>query len=137
MRTYQEIVEYILSYVRKGNKVCVAFYGHPGVFVFPSHEAIKRARNEGYRAEMLPGISAEDCLYSDIGIDPGADGCQCFESTDFLSYRRKFDPSVGLVLWQIAVIGELGSAQIGYVICMASKSSRKSWRNATARSIKS
>ena len=73
--TYLEMVEHILFYVREGKRVCVAFYGHPGVFVFPAHESIKQARSEGFTAKMLPGISAEDCLFADLGVDPGSDGC--------------------------------------------------------------
>src|SRR5262245_35503501 len=42
--TYTEMVERILSFVEQGLIVCAAFYGHPGVFVYPSHEAIRRAR---------------------------------------------------------------------------------------------
>jgi uncharacterized protein YabN with tetrapyrrole methylase and pyrophosphatase domain len=106
--TYREMVERILECLREGGAVCVAFYGHPGVFVYPSHEAIKRARSEGFNATMLPGISAEDCLFADLGIDPGESGCQSFEATDFLVYRRRFDPNVALVIWQIGVVGELG-----------------------------
>jgi len=105
--TYNEMIERILSCVREGGNVCVAFYGHPGVFVYPAHEVIKRARLEGFTAKMLPGISAEDCLFADIGIDPGTYGCQSFEATDFLVHNRRFDPHVSLILWQIAVIGEI------------------------------
>ena len=54
---------------------------------------------------MLPGISAEDCLFADLGVDPGA-GCQSFEATDFLIRKRQFDPRVALVLWQVGVIGD-------------------------------
>jgi hypothetical protein len=106
--TYQEMAERILSCVREGLNVCAAFYGHPGAFVYPSHEAIRRARLEGYSAKMLPAISAEDCLFADLGIDPSTHGCQSFEATDFLVYRRKFDPGVSLILWQIGLVGELG-----------------------------
>ena len=56
--TYAEIVERILARLREGGHVVVAFYGHPGVFVGPSHEAIRLARAEGFAAQMLPGISA-------------------------------------------------------------------------------
>ena len=56
---------------------------------------------------MLPGISAEDCLFADIGLDPGKHGCQSFEATDFLVRKRKFDPKSPLVLWQIGTIGDL------------------------------
>jgi hypothetical protein len=107
IHTYNEMVERILSFVRGGEEVCAAFYGHPGVFVYPSHKAIRQARAEGYRAMMLPGISAEDCLFADLGLDPGAMGCQSFEATDFLLYSRKFDEHVPLVLWQVSCIGQL------------------------------
>jgi uncharacterized protein YabN with tetrapyrrole methylase and pyrophosphatase domain len=108
IETYLDMVEYVLGFVRQGLSVCAAFYGHPGVFALPSHVAVRRARAEGYRAEMLPGISAEDCLFADLGIDPGARGCQSFEATDFLVYHRIFDPRSCLVLWQVGAIGEIG-----------------------------
>ena len=103
--TYEEIAEEILLWVRRGLDVCVVLYGHPGVFVAPSHEAIRRAREEGFDARMLPGVSAEDCLFADLGVDPGAWGCQSFEATNFLLFRRSFDTSTPLVLWQVAGVG--------------------------------
>jgi uncharacterized protein YabN with tetrapyrrole methylase and pyrophosphatase domain len=106
MIAYEAMIERILCEVRKDLRVCAAFYGHPGVFVYPSHEAIKQARLEGYSAKMLPGISAEDCLFADLGIDPARNGCQSFEATDFLIHKRKFDTGCALILWQIGCIGE-------------------------------
>lgn len=103
--TYGQMVDAIMAEVRTGHRVCAVFYGHPGVFVEPSHGAIKVARSEGYEARMLPGVSAEDCLFADLGIDPGESGCQSFEATDFLIYRRRFDPTSSLILWQIGVVG--------------------------------
>lgn len=108
LTTYLEMVDQILLYVRQNLRVCAVFYGHPGVFVFPSHEAILRARSEGYDARMLPGISSEDCLFADLGIDPGRSGCQNFEATDLLVYRRKFDTGIALILWQVGVLGRMG-----------------------------
>lgn len=105
MAAYQRMIEEILAPVRSGRRVCAAFYGHPGVAALPSHEAIRRARKEGFDAEMLPGISAEDCMFSELGIDPARSGCQSYEATDFLVYRRKVDPSSALVLWQAGVVG--------------------------------
>ena len=106
IQTYSEIVEEILTWVRRGLRVCAVFYGHPGVFVTPSHQAVLRARSEGFTATMLPGVSAEDCLFADLGLDPGDAGCQSFEATSFLLYHREFDTSVPLILWQIGTIGE-------------------------------
>ncbi len=103
--TYREMADRILAPVRRGERVCAAFYGHPGVGVIPSHEAIRQAREEGYEARMLPGISAEDCLFADLGLNPLSDGCQSFEATNFLLRGRRPDPTVPLILWQIGVIG--------------------------------
>lgn len=108
IETYREMVARILTEVRRGLNVCAVFYGHPGVFADPAHSAIKQARQEGFRAQMLPGISAEDCLFADLGLDPSRNGCQSFEATDFLIRQRKFDPTSALILWQIAFIGNLG-----------------------------
>jgi len=105
--TYMEMVERIITAVRSGLDVCAVFYGHPGVFVAPSHRAIRLARSEGYEALMLPGISAEDCIFADLVIDPARYGCQSYEATDFLIYRRVFDRRSTLVLWQVGVIGQV------------------------------
>lgn len=104
--TYRAMVEAMLAEVRAGRHVCGAFYGHPGVFALVPHRAIAQAREEGYAAHMEPGISAEDCLYSDLGIDPGSHGCQHYEASQFMFYRRVIDPSAYLVLWQIGVAGD-------------------------------
>lgn len=106
--TYDAMVERILAALGEHALVCAVFYGHPGVFVRPSHDAIRRAREAGHVAMMLPGISAEDCMIADLGIDPAREGWQTFEATDFLVHRRRFDPCSSLVLWQVGAIGELG-----------------------------
>lgn len=108
---HRAMVERILAEVRQELRVCAVFYGHPGVFTDPAHEAIRQARREGFPARMLPGISTEACLFADLGLDPGKNGCQSFEATDFLIRRRQFDPTSALILWQIAVIGHLGFYQ--------------------------
>lgn len=105
-KIYRVMADRIVAAVQSGLEVCAVFYGHPGVFVDASHEAIRRARRAGFPARMLPGISAEDCLVADLGMDPATHGCQSFEATDFLLSRRKFDPSSALILWQVGVLGE-------------------------------
>lgn len=104
--TYRAMVAAMLAEVRAGRRVCGAFYGHPGVFARVPHDAIAGARADGYEAWMEPGISAEDCLYADLGLDPGRVGCQHFEATQLLLYRRRIDPSAWLVLWQVGVVGD-------------------------------
>lgn len=67
-----------------------------------------RARKEGFPVRMLPGVSALDNLFSDLGFDPGISGLQTYEATGFLLHKPLFEPTAGLVLWQIGVIGERG-----------------------------
>lgn len=105
--TYQLMVAHMMTPVRQGLNVCVAFYGHPGVFVLPAHAAIKQAQREGFRAWMCPGISAEDCLFADLNVDPATHGCQSYEATDFLINHPRIDTSSHLVLWQIGAIGNM------------------------------
>jgi uncharacterized protein YabN with tetrapyrrole methylase and pyrophosphatase domain len=105
-QTYREMVEVMMAEVRLGKKVCGAFYGHPGVFAFAPHKVIEQARAEGFAAHMEPGISAEDCLYADLGIDPGRFGCQHYEASQFMFYVRPIDPSAYLVLWQVGIAGD-------------------------------
>ncbi|HST44965.1 MAG TPA: SAM-dependent methyltransferase, partial [Luteimonas sp.] len=109
--TYRQMVAAMLAEVRGGRTVCGAFYGHPGVFARVPHEAIAATRAEGFDAWMEPGISAEDCLYADLALDPGRTGCQHFEATQFLLYRRRIDPSALLVLWQPGVVGDRSTAR--------------------------
>lgn len=104
-RTYADMVGAMLTEVRAGRTVCGAFYGHPGVFAHVPHRAIALARTEGFEAVMEPGISAEDCLYADLGLDPGEVGCQHYEASQLLFYRRIIDPGAWLVLWQVGVAG--------------------------------
>ncbi|MGX9463477.1 SAM-dependent methyltransferase [Shewanella sp. A14] len=104
--TYAEMVKAILDEVRLGKLVVCALYGHPGVFACVGHLSIKQARAEGFDASMLPGISAEACLWADLGIDPGNSGHQSFEATQFMLYNHVPDPTTHLLLWQIALAGE-------------------------------
>jgi len=113
--SYLQMSRRIVRSVKDGHRVCAAFYGHPGVFVNASHHAIERLRKDGYPATMIPGISAEDCLFADLGVNPGDYGCQSFEATDFLAARRRFDPRTPLILWQVGALGEW-SVRSGMVV---------------------
>ena len=105
-QTYREMEILIMTQVRAGKRVVGVFYGHPGVFAQVPHSVIKMARREGFMASMEPGISAEDCLYADLGIDPGRFGCQHFEASQFMFYKRAVDTAGYLVLWQVALAGD-------------------------------
>lgn len=110
LSSYQAISNYILKCVHDNQHVCVVIYGHPCVYSMPGLTAVKQAEQEGYDACILPGISAEDCLYADLKIDPSTSGCQSFEATDYLIYSRKLDSTCHVIFWQIDSIGLTGHA---------------------------
>ena len=109
-----EMVQRVMACVRSGKRTCLVTYGHPGVFCWPGHEAIRQARSEGYTARMLPGVSSEDCLFADLGLDPATNGCQSYEAVDFLENGRQIDSSSLLILWQIGVMGDPSFRPKGY-----------------------
>jgi precorrin-6B methylase 1 len=113
-QTYEEMVERTLEVLRDYERVCVVFYGHPGIFVWPSYKAIQLARKEGYRAYMLPAVSSLDCLFSDVGFDPSRHSCQIIEATDLLVRARKPDINASVVIFQVGCVGDLGYNSRGY-----------------------
>lgn len=111
-QTYREIDDAIMAPVRAGKSVCAVFYGHPGVFADVPHEVVRKARAEGIPARMEPGISAEACLYADLGMDPGHRGVQSMEATHFLVYDRQPDTAGLVLLWQVALSGDLSCTRL-------------------------
>jgi uncharacterized protein YabN with tetrapyrrole methylase and pyrophosphatase domain len=103
--TYARMTGAVLAEVAPERRVCALFYGHPAVYVTPSHDMIRRTRQRGLVARMLPGVSAEDCLFADLGVDPGVNGWQSYDVTPFLVYRPRYERTAGLVLWQMDVLG--------------------------------
>jgi hypothetical protein len=113
-QSLREMVDRVMEYVRSGKQTCLAIFGHPGVCSWLGHEAVRQAREGGFTARMLPGISAADCLFADLSLDPGTIGCQSYEAMDFLRNGRQVDPSGLLLLWQIGAIGDPLYKTTGY-----------------------
>jgi hypothetical protein len=107
-RTYEEMADAFLEPARRGYRSCAVLYGHPGVFGLPAHAAVAQARAEGIPARMIPAVSALDCLFADLGVDPGTTGMQCYEATYFVEQRPPIDVDATLVLLQVGMIGERG-----------------------------
>lgn len=106
--TYIQMSEVLLREVRKGYYVVGVFYGHPGVFVNPSHRAIAIARAEGHDAVMYAGVSAEDCLYAEVGVDPSRPGSQTVEATDLLLRNRPLLTHSHVIIFQVGCVGLMG-----------------------------
>ena len=54
---------------------------------------------------MLPGISALDCLFADLGIDQSTTSLQSIGATDLLLRHRQIQTDSHVILWQIGFIG--------------------------------
>lgn len=104
---YEKIAELILSQTVVNQFVAVVLYGHPTVFSIPGLMAIKQAKQDGLETLIIPGISAEDCLFADLGIDPGNPGHLSIEATEFLLKKRNIDVNSHVIIWQIAMLGSL------------------------------
>jgi precorrin-6B methylase 1 len=113
-QTYEEMVQRILESLKEHRRVCAVFYGHPGIFVWPSYRAIQIARKDGYRAYMLPAVSSLDCLFADVGFDPSRHSCQIVEATDLLVRLRRPDVSASVIIFQVGCVGDLGYNSRGY-----------------------
>lgn len=105
---YRAIGQHVAQHL-DNQKVCLLLYGHPTVFCDIAIEADKAAQALGHSTLILPGISAEDCLFADLKIDPSSCGCLSYEATDLLVYKRQLNVSSHLVLWQVGMIGALGN----------------------------
>lgn len=103
-KSYQAISEAILSKLDEHDFISVVFYGHPTVFAEPGLQAIKKAKSRGIETLILPAISAQDCLFADLEIDPGKLGYTSIEVTEFLTKKRILDPCSHLILWQIGML---------------------------------
>jgi precorrin-3B methylase len=102
---YRQMTAHILAALERSPKVCAVFYGSPTFLAHSAHEALRAARDRGFSAAMLPGISSLECMAADLGIDFGERGCQIYEANVFLSRPRSVDTSAYLIVCQVAMIG--------------------------------
>jgi len=104
---YHLIASYVVENLKKYKTVCFVIYGHPTLLAKPSMYAANLATNQNYEVLILPAISTIDCLFADLGVHPGSCGWQSYEATDFLIFKRRYDTSSHLILWQAGIIGNL------------------------------
>lgn len=106
--SYKLLGEKIINDIPKYKNICVAIYGHPLFLVQLSRYLLDWCEKERHDVHVLPAISSLDCLFSDLGINPGDGGIQLMDATELLVYRRTLDPYCHIVLYQVGAIGQLG-----------------------------
>jgi len=108
---YRHIADEVLSYFETYDIIALVIYGHPTVFAAPGLYAIEKAKALNMETVILPGISAEDCLFADLAIDPSEHGCLSIDATPFIFFDDPINPFVDLVLWQVGMVGCLRSVK--------------------------
>ena len=64
--------------------MCLATYGHPWVYCYPTTLITRAAPLLGLHVEVFPGVSSFDTLLVDLGTDIALNGIQMYEATDLL-----------------------------------------------------
>lgn len=105
IEAYQALTNHIIEEYKKVSILCVVFYGHPTVFADSALNAVRQIKENGGEAIILPAVSAQDCLFSDLEIDPGDQGCFSIEATELVLFERYIDVHAHLILWQVANFG--------------------------------
>jgi len=104
--SYEEMAQQVVEGAEEAvEPVVFAVYGHPTVGVAPSSLIQKKAKGTDLIVEILPGISALDCLYTDLGFDPFTRGLQVFEATDLIVYDINLDPATPTFVLQVGLTG--------------------------------
>jgi uncharacterized protein YabN with tetrapyrrole methylase and pyrophosphatase domain len=101
---YQAMADTVLEGAREKPPVALAVYGHPMIFVASSRIIREKASGYGMRVQVLPGISALDCLAIDLDFDFGVNGLVQFEANYALIYQPRLDPTVPCLLWQVGIV---------------------------------
>ena len=112
--TYVQMAELMLRQVRRGLNVVGVFHGHPGYFVRPARRALAIASMEGYPTALMAGISAPDCMFADLRIDPGVRGCQILMANHLFRDESIVAVNGHVVFLQVGGVGDRGFSFSGY-----------------------
>lgn len=104
--TYRRMAAAVVSAALDDPPVCLATYGHPWVYCYPTTLISEAAPLLGLHVEVFPGVSSFDTLLVDLGIDVALSGVQMYEATDLLLRRRPIPNDVACVIWQPTVVND-------------------------------
>jgi uncharacterized protein YabN with tetrapyrrole methylase and pyrophosphatase domain len=104
--TYRKMAAEVVSAAVADSPVCLATYGHPWVYCYPTTLITRAAPLLGLHVEVFPGVSSFDTLLVDLGTDIALNGIQMYEATDLLLRRRPIQSDVTCVIWQPTVVGD-------------------------------
>jgi precorrin-6B methylase 1 len=104
--TYRRMAAEVVAAALTDAPVCLATYGHPWVYCYPTTLIARAAPLLGLHVEVFPGISAFDTLLVDLGTDIAVSGVQMYEATDLVMRRRPIQTDMTCIIWQPTVFGD-------------------------------
>jgi len=104
--TYHRMAAEVVAAAVADAPVCLATYGHPWIYCYPTTLVTRAALLLGLHVEVFPGVSSFDTLLVDLGTDIAVSGIQMYEATDLLLRRRPLQTDVTCVIWQPTVVGD-------------------------------
>jgi uncharacterized protein YabN with tetrapyrrole methylase and pyrophosphatase domain len=104
--TYHRMAAEVVTAALAEAPVCLATYGHPWVYCYPTTLINRAAPLLGLHVEVFAGISAFDSMLVDLGTDIANSGIQMYEATDLLLRQRPIQTDVTCIIWQPTVVGD-------------------------------
>jgi hypothetical protein len=104
LNAYHHMAARVLDAALGHPPVTFAMHGHPIVGAYTPFLIRDMANLLGLQVLVLPGISAMDCLFAELMVDPCVTGMQMYEATDLLLRRRPLQPDVPALIWQIGCV---------------------------------
>jgi len=104
LNAYHRMAARVVNAAMDHAPVAFAMHGHPIVGVYAPFLIRDMARLLNLEVQVLPGISAMDCLFAELMVDPCVAGMQMYEATDLLLRRRTLHADVPALIWQIGSV---------------------------------
>lgn len=102
--TYRKMAATVVKAALERPPVTFALYGHPLIYSYPPFLIREMAGLLGLSVKVVPGVSAMDCIFADLFVDPSMNGIQMFEATEMLLRGRLLQTDVAALIWQIGAL---------------------------------
>ena len=104
LNAYHHMAARVLDAALDHAPVTFAMHGHPVVGAYAPFLIRDMARLLDLEVLVLPGVSAMDCLFAELMVDPCVAGMQMYEATDLLLRRRPLQADIPALIWQIGCV---------------------------------
>jgi precorrin-2 methylase len=101
MAAYDAIVNEVMDVVKNGKKVAYATQGSPAFHCWTARRLHRRARTEGFRAIMLPGVSSLELISAELVTEYDITSMQMYSVTRLMEGKLAIDSRVPCLLFDM------------------------------------